>query len=305
VTLCSVYDDSVNLELVHLCEVPIVYGIDNLPECDVVIVPSDSDQHQKIVELDRAKKRILFKLGHNARFKVLEEQGLNGNYDAVLTATEWLKEATEHVQKGWEHDEQPATRVGWYNHEFKTFATPPHSRQYHKYGGSQIVIGGLIHPHPLKGSNDLMSIFQHLNQRHGKLVKLIGVGETEAVNRTNWFQYFYKPSRKSFSELLSQVDVWVNCSHTEGLGRLCLEAMSAGCVIVASDTGCEYMEDGANCLTFPVGDRSAAVEQVEKAFKDEKLFTQLAINGFKTAEAYADPGQYGDNLVAAIEEVLK
>lgn len=304
VTVCSVYSDSVALELTDMCKVPLVFGIKHMPKCDVVFVPSDSDMHQKIQDMGRFKKRVLYKLSHNARFKVLEEQGLQHEYDKILTSTEWLKDVCERPVEGWNYPPRKATRVGWYNYEFPRFNCPPTNRTYNKYKGSQVVIGGLVHKHPLKGTNDLMNFHKEMYARHGKYVKLLGVGEDPAHNHLQWFEYYLKLGRRQMAELFKQIDIWMSFSHTEGLGRLPLEAMSAGCAVVASDTGCEFLHDGGNSLLFPVGDVEAAIKQAERLLEDEKLLSRIVTEGYETAKAYADPTPYITQVDQAIEEVL-
>ena len=304
VTVASIHSDSVNLELTNQCEVPLVFGLENIPHCDIIFVPSDSDMHTQIKESGKAKKRVLLKLSQNARFKILEEAGLNGEYDKVITSTNWLKEVTEKGQEGWNYTTQPADRVGWYNYSFNQFKKDPKDRTYHKYKGAQGIIGGLIHNHPLKGTKDMLTIFQTLQDRHGDYFKFLGIGEAQATNRTKWLNYLQSPSRASMAEVFSQVDIWLNCSHSEGLGRLALEAMSAGCAVVASDTGCEYMNDKANCLIFPVGDHKAAITNIEEIINDDKLLTNLVTQGHATAKAYANPTDYVSNFEIIIRGLL-
>jgi glycosyltransferase involved in cell wall biosynthesis len=303
-TVAVVYADSVNLELTGECEVPLVFGIENIPNCDIIFVPSDSDKHEEIRLSGVAKKRVLLKLGHNKRFQKLEEDGLNGKYDKVITSTQWLKDVTETCSEGWTYETQPATKVGWYNYGFRKFNTSPDNRSYHKFKGAQVVIAGLVHQHPLKGTKELINIFKTLHERHGNLVKLVGVGEVPAQNRTNWMTYIQSPSRSGIHDMFSQVDIWVNCSHTEGLGRMSLEAMSAGCAVVATDTGCEYMEQKINSLIFPIGDVKKGVYMVEKLLNSEKLLTDIVLAGYETAKVYADPVEYATQLETVVKELL-
>lgn len=311
VTVAVVHADSVNLELTGECKVPLVFGLENIPKCDIIFVPSDSDKHEEIKTLQLGRnehclypKRVLLKLGHNQRFQKLEEDGLNGAYNKVITSTQWLKDVTENGSEGWTYQTQPATKVGWYNYGFRQFNTPPETRSYHKFKGAQVVIAGLVHQHPLKGTKELVNIFKTLHERHGNLVKLVGVGEVPAQNRTNWMTYIQSPSRSGIHEMFSQVDIWVNCSHTEGLGRMSLEAMSSGCAVVATDTGCEYMEQKVNSLIFPIGDVKKGVYMVEKILNNENLMTDLVMAGYETARRYSDPVEYATQLEKVVKELV-
>jgi GT2 family glycosyltransferase/glycosyltransferase involved in cell wall biosynthesis len=304
-SICSVYRDSVNLELTNTVKVPLVFGLENMPKCDVVIVPSDSDQHQQIEAIGKYNKRILLKLGHNERFKVLEELGLQTDYDAVFTSTQWVKEVCETPTKGWNYPSRRAHRIGWVNYEFERFDTSPAEREYNQLGTTSVTICGLIHNHPLKGTKDFMSFAYTMREKFGDKVQIIAIGEAEAHNKLRWLQYIKSPSRRNLAEIARRTDIFMSFSHTEGLGRLPLEFMSAGAAVVASDTGCEFLGDEKNCLLFPIGDTATAYNQTVKLMSDIELFSKVVQNGYLTAKATGDSTRYIDTFSEKLEEVLR
>jgi glycosyltransferase involved in cell wall biosynthesis len=91
---------------------------------------------------------------------------------------------------------------------------------------------------------------------------------------------------------MKQVDIWVVASHTEGLGRMTLEAMSAGCAIVATDTGAEFLKDGENCLLVKPGDINGLNKATDMLIADDNLRKKLIEGGYTTASAAADPAEY-------------
>jgi glycosyltransferase involved in cell wall biosynthesis len=94
---------------------------------------------------------------------------------------------------------------------------------------------------------------------------------------------------------MSQVDIWVIASHTEGLGRMTLEAMSSGCAIVSTNTGAEFLQDGKNCLLADVGDVKELTECVDKLYHKRELKEALVAEAYNTAAAAADPSEYIKN----------
>jgi glycosyltransferase involved in cell wall biosynthesis len=100
-----------------------------------------------------------------------------------------------------------------------------------------------------------------------------------------------------------QLDVWLGASHTEGLGRLSLEAMSAGVAVVTTDTGAEFLRHEENCLLYPPGDPQAGAEAVSRLVQDKDLFIKLVVNGHATAAAAADPTEFRKRLNAIVNAV--
>ena len=57
VKLCCVHKDSLRNDLIDLIEVPLFFGFENISECDILFIPSDSDQHESILSGDRTKNK--------------------------------------------------------------------------------------------------------------------------------------------------------------------------------------------------------------------------------------------------------
>jgi glycosyltransferase involved in cell wall biosynthesis len=130
----------------------------------------------------------------------------------------------------------------------------------------------------------------------GKL-QLLGVGEVVdfAKNKPDWLNYVISPSRPEMAHLMSQVDIWIVASHSEGLGRMTLEAMSAGCAIVSTDTGAEFLKDGKNCMLTPVGDVNGLTKCVDTLYQETGFKETLIQAGCKTAQESADSTEHMKN----------
>ena len=279
------------------CKVPLRVDWQNIPPCDVLISNSDNEHNDKFLEMAHIKKKIMLKLSHNPRFQVLEANSLKLKWDAIATSTKWLKDACETVTEGWEYNtHKNAKRVGWYHYAHEMFSKTSDRR---RFGNKEIglTIGTLIHQHPLKGTNEALQVMEAMAKKYPGKLQMLSIGEVVdfAKKKPDWLNYVISPNREEMAHLMSQVDIWVVASHSEGLGRMTLEAMSAGCAIVSTDTGAEFLKDGKNCLLAKVGDVNGLTKCVDTLYQDTKLKETLISASYKTAQEAADPTEYMKN----------
>lgn len=306
VKIATVYPD-VNPEVVGMTNLPVNVNVTQLEPSDLFITNSDNPLVDQIAALPRTKK-IMLKLSHNPRFKAEEEKGLQQKWDAIVTSSDWLKEVCEKPTEGWNYLRCEAHRIGWWNYAFSTFQCPPSSRVYHPGTEEQpIVIATLIHAHPLKGTREAIDAMGELSLKYGARVRFIGVGEVPPqAFRSNLpnFEYRFSMNRDRMAATLQETDIWLGASHSEGLGRMALEAMSAGAAVVTTNTAAEYARDGENCIIVPVGDSSAMVQAIERLIEDEALASHLRACGFDTAASLADPVPCINELQKVISSVF-
>ena len=293
VCLYTIYPD-IAPDIQKLCNVPLRVDYQNIPPCDVLITNSDNEHNAEFVEMAHIKKKVMLKLSHNPRFQTLEADSLNLKWDAIATSSEWLKNACENVTEGWEYNTHTnAKRVGWYHYGHNTFSTAAHHR---RFGDKEtgLTIGTLIHAHPLKGTKEALKVMEAMALQYPGKLQMVGVGEVVEVAKTKpkWLNYVLSASREEMAHIMSQVDIWLIASHSEGLGRMSLEAMSAGCAIVSTDTGAEFLKDGVNCLLAKVGDIEGLVKCVDKLYQDASLKESLVSTSFQTAALAADSDEY-------------
>lgn len=169
---------------------------------------------------------------------------------------------------------------------------------------SPVTIGTLIHAHPSKGSREAVDALGELTMRYGPRVRFIGVGEVPPqAFRSNLpnFEYRYQLSREQMAKTMQEVDIWISASHSEGLGRMGLEAMSASAAVVSTNTSAEYMQDRVNCLLVNVGDPRAIAAAVSMLIEQPELAQMLRGNGFDTAASLADPAP----AIGALQKVIQ
>lgn len=277
-------------------------------DIEMVIINSDNPFAIQIMEKYPDKKYVMMKLSHNPRFKKIENNNLDLPWAHIMTSTEWLRQACLVPQEtgGWTHqawETAAVTTVGWYHYAHDTFNVPPTNRTY---GNAEVGfrMGTLIHGHPLKGTGEAMGVIDALKRKFEANFKAVGVGEGKA-RLPDHMQYVPNASRQDMAHVFKQLDIWYSASHSEGLGRMALEAMSAGVAVVACDTGAEFLVDGENCLLYPVGDQQRGAELVSQLASDQDLFTKIIQAGHVTATSNADPRPYRSKVQQVIEGVLK
>jgi glycosyltransferase involved in cell wall biosynthesis len=99
--------------------------------------------------------------------------------------------------------------------------------------------------------------------------------------------------RDDVSGLLSDADVFLLASRSEGLPLSVIEAMAAGLPVVASDVGGlrELVHDGETGMLVPPGDPAALVDALRPLLADRELRRRLGTAGRERASALFDlPG---------------
>ena len=95
--------------------------------------------------------------------------------------------------------------------------------------------------------------------------------------------------RSKIHELLQKTDIYVDASLNEGFGLTALEALSAGCVpIVSNSFGIEeYMQDTKNgYIIQEVNNVEKYFEKVELLIKKPKLFCELKEGRRETSKRF-------------------
>lgn len=308
VDMYTLYSD-LNTELLSQLKVPIHIDWKNIKNCDLLITNSDNPHNDYFNKLKQVNKKVLLKLSHNKRFQKLEDDSLNLNWSRIITSTKWLAEvcAKPDYSEGWTYKAQSATRLGWYHYDHEGFVCPPEKKAFRQIGGKvPVVIGTLAHHYPLKGTPDAMKVLDILKQKYGNKLYIVTVGEQEewSKNKPEWCEFVFAPDRKALANVMAQVDIWLNFSHTEGLGRMSLEAMSASCGLVVTATGAEFAENEHNCLVVPIGSIRRLTEATERLIEDHVLRKTLATNAFSTAEKWSSSYAYSEALDQTVREIF-
>ncbi len=93
--------------------------------------------------------------------------------------------------------------------------------------------------------------------------------------------------RNDVQRILQATDIFVLCSlWQEAFAFSLLEAMAAGCPVVASNIGAipESVKDGETGILFPPGDAEAAAKAIKKLLDDEGLRRRMSLAARKRVE---------------------
>jgi glycosyltransferase involved in cell wall biosynthesis len=305
VELVTLYPD-INPEVIEMCRVPVNLDYKNLGEYDVLISNSDNPENALFVMNPKIKKKVMLKLSHNPRFLSLENESLKLPWDAIMTSTQWLKDVCLNPTKeeGWNYTPKDASRIGWYHYGHEIFSCPPKERQYGDLS-NQLVICGLAHQHPLKGTQESLDVMYKLKQQFVDQIHMTMVGEWPQFqqNHPKWLQYFFSLNRSSMAQLFRKIDIWICTSKTEGLGRLLLENMSASVAVVTLDTGAEFAKHRENCMV--VNSEAEMTNAIVELIKNPELRMEICANAHETAKQYADPTEFRQNLRSVIQGVYE
>lgn len=87
------------------------------------------------------------------------------------------------------------------------------------------------------------------------------------------------------SDIRREVDIELVCSRAEAFGRVTIEAMLSGLIVIASNTGAntELIRHGWNGLLYNFDDEVSLAEQIESVINDKKLRESIRNNGMKSA----------------------
>lgn len=102
-------------------------------------------------------------------------------------------------------------------------------------------------------------------------------------------------------------DIFIFTSdRREGWGAVANEAMSNGCVLVASDEigSVPYLvKDGVNGCVFKSGDMNSLIEKVESLINDRDYMGSLALNAYNTMKNEWSPACAARNLLLLIADL--
>ena len=91
------------------------------------------------------------------------------------------------------------------------------------------------------------------------------------------------------ADWLAAATIWIFPTERENMSISLLEAMAAGSAIVATECpgNDEILTDGANALTFAVGDVEAAADRLRRLLQDPQLRDRLSAGASSTARSHS------------------
>lgn len=113
--------------------------------------------------------------------------------------------------------------------------------------------------------------------------------------------------RQDVAELYKQADIACVCSKSEAFGRITVEAMMAGNLVIGADTAGtkEIVEDGIDGLLFKSGDSESLYEKIVFALKNKEKAKELASHGRQTAIEKFTAEKNAEEIYKLYQEIWK
>lgn len=156
------------------------------------------------------------------------------------------------------------------------------ARSDHGSGGVETVFLGR-HEEPRKGLDVLLQAVELLPRR--PRVTVVGGG---GPRRVDGVEFTGRVTETEKAEILGRADIFVAPNlGGESFGIILVEAMAAGCAVVASDIPAFAAVCGEDAgLRFPPGDASALARQLRMLIDDVALRNRLAACGARRAQDF-------------------
>jgi glycosyltransferase involved in cell wall biosynthesis len=155
----------------------------------------------------------------------------------------------------------------------------------------------------------LLRAFDRLDEKLNAHLLLIGTGQLcnqirkcagklKSVSRI----HFLGP-RLDARKILGLTDLYVHPSRGEGFGLAVVEAMLAGCPVIASRDGAliEYIDDGSNGILFKAGDDRDLAAQITELAEDRMRAKQLGQQARTFALQTFSPRKFAESACRVIE----
>ncbi len=138
------------------------------------------------------------------------------------------------------------------------------------------------------------------NEYIGELKELIQEGDLEENVS------FYGASSNVY-ELYEQADLSFVCGRKEAYGRVTIESLLSGCLVIGVDAGgtAELIRDGENGYLYKAGDPESLADKVVMAIKNPDLSRTMARLGQEHAHRTYTKERNLQQIVDVYEEVLK
>lgn len=103
-----------------------------------------------------------------------------------------------------------------------------------------------------------------------------------------------------------KADIACICSRFEAFGRVTVEAMMAGCLVIGADTGgtAEIIEDKKSGLLYQKGKPKDLAEKIEYVVQNKEAVKNLALNGQVRAVEYFSEDRNSREIYKVYEKIL-
>ena len=112
--------------------------------------------------------------------------------------------------------------------------------------------------------------------------------------------------KRDMENVWANTDICVVCSRAEAFGRVTVEAMLAGCLVIGANTAgtAEIIENNSTGLLYQQGNSDSLAEKLKYALKNKVDMQRIADNGSKTASLKFTAENNEQEILALYHEIL-
>jgi len=166
-----------------------------------------------------------------------------------------------------------------------------------------------------KGQIDAIRAFALLYQKY-KNIKLYIIGEGDRAYVEELLKYVnsrnighcveFTGYQQNVNVFYKKLNVLLMCSKFEALGRVTIEAMANGIVVLGYNNGgtAEIIQDGVNGLLYD-SDEAGLADKMEYIFKNPSRITHLSTNALQTVYEKYSIENYSKNVQSFYHSIIK
>lgn len=158
------------------------------------------------------------------------------------------------------------------------------------------------HVLPKKGIENGLKAYQEAKKKFpGISLSMYGTYPLPQALRDD-IKYYYQPKAEVLKKLFCETDIFLFSSLEEGFGIPPMEAMAAGCAVIATDTGAvrEYAQDKETALIVPPGDEEAMTTALIKMIENIEERMRIGQAAKEAIKKFS-----WENSTTLLENVLK
>lgn len=181
-----------------------------------------------------------------------------------------------------------------------------------------IIVGRLV---PDKGQIDAIKAIDILLKKGMKNLKLHIVGSSPKRTHVAWYEKELKKmvydlslsnyvqfhgEVKDMISLRKKMDVELMCAICETFGRVTVEAMRSGLLVIGSNTGAtpEIIQDNVTGMLYEQGNANSLADKLEKVYNNRVKFQKIVDKGYDFSQKNYTPDKNVQEIYSVMLEAL-
>lgn len=181
-----------------------------------------------------------------------------------------------------------------------------------------ILVGRLV---PDKGQEEAIKAINILVKKNIKNIKLHIVGSSPKRTHISWYaerlekmvkelsleEYVeFHGEVKKMTELREKMDVELMCAICETFGRVTVEGMRSGLLVIGTNTGAtpEIIENEKTGILYEQGNEYSLAEKIEKVYNNREHYMKIVEQGYKFSQVNYTPEKNVKEIYKIMKETV-